>query len=173
MNKLRSNTDDLDQHILQYLASQVGPEKVNLIPSYLHEIDLDSHLVHKNMAIASSVIISGLVNDVAKDRIIQAIRYEYLRAKSFHAYLYEIILNQFKIKGDISIAEITAKIPDHSLKYYMEAPNEGDLKADYYNWAQILKMKPTESQIERAIELRLLWAQKKGLIPDKRIGQGP
>jgi hypothetical protein len=167
MSNLKSNNKDLGEGTLQHLASLVSPDAANLIPTRLNNLDLDDNLFHKNMLAASSVIISALVKNIERDRIIQEIRYDHLRAKSFHSYLYEIILEQLRENGEISIAEVTARIPDHSLKYYGEAPNEEMLKAGYYNWALILNMNPTSAQVEKAIELRLIWAQKEGLIPDQ------
>jgi len=149
------------QFPLEFMASILDEDEIHILPEKLLEIDLEDKLFSKIMPMASSVIISALVRNKARDLIINTIKPDHLGKLSLHRFLYKAILDQINLEGKVSITKITKRIQDHIKEYFNEEPSIGSLRAEYYNWAQMLKMDPTISQIKQAIDLRLIWFREK------------
>jgi len=140
------------------LANLLGTSVSGFVPDPPNDHpDLEKELLRSNVVMARLVIISGLVNGDKglKAKIITGIQINHFPEGSFERYLYGIALGQFKNNGEVSVQAVEKLIPDFGPLVNGEPLNKRSLLGCNYKWSQILQIKPTENQIERAIDLIL------------------
>ncbi len=160
----------------QHLANLLGRSVAGYTPSsnagdeLPPQIDLNTELFkRRNVSIASLVVIAGLLraNRLHREAILQSAKPEFFWEKSFDRFLYERIRAALREHNDISMSDLEACIQEYEPAVYGQPANEHSLQGHRSTLVQILKFQPTPAQIERAIELRRIWAKGKGLIDDK------
>lgn len=166
MKKDHPNHDDrnegFDRESLRHLADLIGTSVSGVTPS-TDAIDLDEELhINRNMAIASLVIISALFkSDHATREIIkEQIRAEYLRQKSIEWFLFIELVRIYENENEVSFQKFEDIVSRFAQEVWGQPSDEGD----QYKLTQIVSFNPTPTQLMRAIELRRLWAKRKGLL---------
>jgi hypothetical protein len=150
----------------KHLANLIGTAVGGQIPDS-NVLDLDEELViRNNMAIASLVILSSLIKGEGglRERVISKVQEEFFRDTSFECYLFKICMDHINKNKEISEAHLEGQIVKYSPEVYGEEANESFLKDLKYMWFQIIHFNPTTAQLDRAIELRRIWAEDKGLL---------
>jgi hypothetical protein len=153
----------------RHLANLIGTQVAGYLPDYAKDglppkLDLDVELFRKNVSIASLVILSALVKDKGRNWIIQIVKPGHFTL--FPRYLFEVMLEQLSEEGEIIASKVKDRIPDYGPKYHGEPLGEHSLRGYNFTWAQILDLDPTSAQVDKAIELQLMWAKKEGLIDE-------
>lgn len=140
----------------QHLANLIGTSVAGFVPQPPYDkVDLDLELfVRNNSAIASLVVISGLIkgNQTQRESILQSVKPDYLSERSFESYLFRLISDELSDKGNISLDAIEKGIPQHSQIDYGEPPSKRLLQGYFFKWTQILNLEPTDDHISKAIE---------------------
>lgn len=152
----------------QHLANLLGTSVAGIIPKTPNDkVDLNTELfVRNNMAIASLAIISGLIKGSKSRRelILRSIKPEYLHERSFESYLFGLIAEELESKDDISASVIERRISEYSMVVYGEPSNERSLQGDFFKWSQILDFEPSDSQLNKGIEICQKQASDKGML---------
>lgn len=150
---------------VQHLANLMGTSVANFIPEPPNDkIDLETELfIRNNVAIASLVIIAGLIKGNSNQRmlILSSIEPDQLGKKSFENYLFTIITEKLRKNQEVASKTIKQRIPEYSQVIYGEPETRGSLEGNYFKWSQIQSFEPTDAQIARSIEQRQNWAKKR------------
>ena len=158
----------------QHLANLMGTSVAGFVPvstsgASLPVLDLDVELFKRNnVAIASLVILSSLVkgDQEQREECLRRTRVEYFNEKSLDRFLFETIVEYHRATGQVPVQDVRARILEYGPQVWGEASDERELTGHYFMWAQIVSFSPTTAQVERAIELRKMWAARNGLITE-------
>jgi hypothetical protein len=137
----------------------------DLLPdkSQLPILKLDVELYKRNnVSIAFLVLISGLIKGIDRQEILRRVKPDYINVP-FNRYLYEIVAENLKSSGEIDVQLIIDRIPDFGPIVYGETSKESSIYADYFTLAQILDFQPTSSQIDKAIDMVVGYARRRGI----------
>lgn len=157
----------------QNLANLLGRSVAGFIPSSnddgesLPPLDLDIELFRRrNVSLASVVVMAGLLRskETRRQAILRHITPEYFGEKSFDRFLFERIATRLHQHEDISLSEIETSVTEFGPTVYGEPSDERSLVGYRFTVTQILSLAPSPRQIDQAIELRKIWARKKGII---------
>jgi len=162
----RNEWDENELKTIQNLSTYLGISILGIKPKerrtssdlakFPYLPDLENELfLRNNLAFAQIAILSGLVHmdTQTKERILATSDINGFRKKSFERYLFELMAREYSNTGKVDIDTIQEKIPDYVPVIYGEPTSNRTLYGTYYNWALILKLHPTRSQVSRAIEL--------------------
>lgn len=131
--------------------------------------DLDEELFRRrNVALASLVILSALLHG-DKDQqqnVLHTVKPEYLGERSFDHFLFERISDHVVTGVSFSASDVEASIQEYGPVIWSEPSSEQSLQGHRLTWAQLLSLRPTPRQVERAIELRQMWARNQGLLKE-------
>lgn len=139
-------------------------------PDSLPNLNLDVELFRRNVMIAETMILSGLFhgNQSQREKILKSTKREYFSPHFFKGFLFGMIVNGLKDNHEIELS--VDFLIEQIDKYYSDelkvSPDEDKayLRDILFVCAQLLNMHPSDEQVEKAIELRKLWASDKNLI---------
>ncbi len=140
----------------QALANLMGTSVAGFIPEPPHDqVDIESELLRHNVAIASLVILAGLIKGDPNQQalILSSIQPAHLGDKSFEQYLFTLIAETVRQNQNISREMIERRIPEFSQVIYGEPANKRTMEGDFFKWSQIQSFEPTSAQLAHAIEL--------------------
>ncbi len=117
--------------------------------------DLDSELFSQNGRIAQFVVLSALLDAGPQDKeyIFSTINAAGFWPRSFERYLFDVIRQEYLNAGEIDVRSVQSKIPEYVPLVYGYRPNPRTLFGTYYNWAMILRIRPSWTQVRKAVEL--------------------
>lgn len=147
---------DKNNPSLRCVADQLGIYPSDIAPYGLPIIDLDHYLPGDW---SQMVIISALIKNRGRERIIQVVKSEYFHL--FLRFLFDQVLKQLNESGEVSIPDLISKISE-----YYPPSDKWMLRSGYYTMAQILDCSPTMVHLEKAIAQLLRWRKWDGMIID-------
>lgn len=157
---------EIYENPIGYIKFRLGKDNKKLAPKWIPKVDLNFYLQSREMGWASYTILSGLIKNIERQLIINNVFEEYFWDKSFEKYLFKIIKNQINKNGEINISELFDHIKKFGVEVYGVELTKPSIKEDYFKFAQILDLNPSEDQIKKAIELRIMWAKHEGVLKE-------
>jgi hypothetical protein len=155
----------------QHLANLTGRSVAGLTPKSqtggVPTLDLSEELFRRrNVAVASLVILAALLHGNAEQQngILQRVKPASLGEKSFDHFLFEKMADTLSAGKLLVAADMAASIEAYGPTVWGEPSNARSLQGARFTWKQVLELRPTPVQVERAIELREMWARAKELL---------
>ena len=127
-------------------------------------VDLDLELFRfKNVTLAPLVMLSGLVGGDRNQRkhILGTIQVSDLREKSFNRYIFDQFQKNLEGNLDADLMDVALKIPDFGPEIWGEPSGDQSLIDHYYRWSQMISFKPTQAQLDKAMAMVKMVAEKR------------
>jgi hypothetical protein len=144
------NEGKIAESLARHLASLIGTSVAGFLPDYDGTSNLDEELfTRKNVAISRLVIMSGLIqrSELLNAKVLRDLKDNGYREDSFELHVVRSIESK-GLEGDVDIDEIRKDID-----LYCESVDPQSSEGYYFRWFQVLKMKPSDKQVQRAIEI--------------------
>jgi hypothetical protein len=137
--------------------------------SMLPKLSLDTELFRHNMSIAEIIILSGLIhnNPAHRKNILDSTKKEYFPPKLFEGFLFEALAETILDNFDIEISTDFLFNQIHkyfSVQWNSSPESDGYVRDILFRYAQAVDINPSAEQIDKAIQLRRIWAHKKGIV---------